>query len=382
MNKKLVLYVTLGIGILFGILILIGIYAPKKTNWNRSFSLNNKNPFDYYILYNELKHLTDAKSVREVKDLEELKKLNSTTDVIFYIDKDNSSSSYVFDEINKLDSLPINLFYSNIDYYNKKHIKKDSVSLELNQKYYKAKYNRYTEFYTFVNNTKTNNKTLGKLVINDSVFTNYYLEKSNKMNIYTHTDAVLFTNFYLLNKDGYSYAKEALKPFNGKNIYWINPDKTYIKTENSSVLSFILSQPELRAAWYILLASMFLYFIFKSKREQKIIPVIQPEKNLSLDFAHAIASMYYESGKPQDIIKKQIDYFYYKIRKQFNVITDDVHDDQFIYILSQKAQISKEEVIEIITELEQLYQNPKSVLKDVNRTYEIIENYKKKAHLL
>ena len=92
--------------------------------------------------------------------------------------------------------------------------------------------------------------------------------------------------------------------------------------------------------------------------------------------------MYYENGKPNDIIKKKIDYFFYTIRKQFNSVTENIFDEQFIYILAQKAQITTEETKHILNELQQLYNKKNASKTDVIKTYHIIENYKNKAQIL
>ncbi len=186
----------------------------------------------------------------------------------------------------------------------------------------------------------------------------------------------------MLQPEGYGYAKEVLKPLNGKNIYWINPNTTYYSPENKSALSFILSQPELKTAWYILLAALFLCYIFQSKRQQKRIAIKEQEKNLSLEYANVIASMYYESGQPTDIITKKIDYFFHDIRKKYSITTDNIFDEHFLFILAQKAQITTEEAKEFITELDQLYHRKNATLKDVKHTYQLLENYKKKAQLI
>ncbi|QTV05138.1 hypothetical protein [Faecalibacter bovis] len=381
MNGKLI-KILVGFFILsIGCLILLAIFSTPKTNWEIKFKKESKSPFGLYILYNDLQHLTGAKKVIEVKNLEDLKDLNPKTDVIFYIDTNNKSSFQVLKEINDLNKREFKLFYADSQNYNSKIIE-ESTKTKINTIELEIYQNRYTNEAKYFNSLK-NVETIGTVTIRDSVFTNFMIEKNNKMVRYTHADPLLFSNFYLLNPEGYAYAKESLKPLNNKNVYWINPDRSYATNDNNlSPLSFILSQPELKAAWYVLLAAIFLYLIFKSKREQKIIPIVNPEKNLSLEYSNVIASMYYESGKPQDIIKKKIDYFYYTLRKQFNIATDNVFDEHFIYVLAQKAQITEAEVVEFITELDNLYQNPKTQLKDVNRTYHIIENYKTKAHII
>ena len=381
MNGKLIKIFLGFFVLLIGSLVLFALLSTPKTNWDSKYKKESKTPFGFYILYQELAELTEAKKVIEIKDLEELNNLNPKTDIIFYIDTNNASSYTVIDEINELNKKDFKIFYADIQNYTSKNIN-ESAKAKINKTELEIYHNRYTNEAKYFKNLK-NVKTIGTVSIRDSIVSNYIIVRNGKIDEYTHADPILFTNFYLLNADGFAYAKETFKPFNGKNVYWINPDRSYSTNDNdASPLSFILSQPELKAAWYVLIGALLLYLIFKSKREQQFIPIVNPEKNLSLEYANVIASMYYESGKPEDIIKKKIDYFYHTLRKQFNVATDNVNDEHFIYVLAQKAQISEDEVKEFVTELHNLYHNPKTLLKDVNRTYQIIENYKKKAHII
>jgi len=380
MSKKLVIFGIGLISLLITLILLVSNYFQPKTNWDHEFGKTNKSPFGLYIFYQELEKITSAKKTVEIKDLNTLAHLNPKTDVIIFINENSKESEFVNDEINKLNSKPFNIFYANVDIQSQA-IEAPSIA-KINHVELKITQNIYTTSAKF-KEEDSKLKTIGTVTINQKEYPNYYVVQNDKMKEYTHVDPILLTNFYLLQKEGYAYSKEVFKPFKGKNVYWVNPDRNYYPSNgNQSVMSYILSQPELKAAWYLLLFTLFLYLIFKSKREQQQIAIVHPEKNLSLEFTNVIASMYYESGKPTDIIKKKIDYFYYSLRKQFNLTTDNIFDEHFIFILAQKGQITEIEAKDFITELHQLYTNPNTTLKDVNRTYHIIENYKNQAHII
>lgn len=381
MRKKQLFVLVAIVALIIGLLITASVFSKTKTDWNKKFGKENKSPFGFYILYNELKQLTQANKVSEIKTLEELKNLDPKTDIIFFINENPNQSTVIVDEINKLYKKPFTIFYAEENQFNTLQTSEKPIIVRIKEFSTNTNYNSYTNKASF-NHTIPTHKALGTVSINDSTYTNYYLNINGKMLEYTHFDPILFSNFYILKENGYLYTKEVFKPLKGKNIYWINPNRTYTQPKSSSALSFILSQPELKTAWYILVFALLLYLIFKSKREQQYIPVVEPEKNLSLDFANVIASMYYESGKPHDIITKKIDYFYHTIRKEFNLSTENIFDENFVFVLAQKAQITTEETVGILTELKNLYENKKTVLKDVHRTHEIIENYKNKAHIL
>jgi len=55
-------------------------------------------------------------------------------------------------------------------------------------------------------------------------------------------------------------------------------------------LKYILSQESLKWAYYILIVSIIVYIIFQGKRKQRVIPLIPPLKNTTLEFVRIIAS--------------------------------------------------------------------------------------------
>ena len=385
MNKKIIIILLIIFGTFVSLLFILSSLAPRKTDWDTKYGIKNKAPFGFYILYKELKTITKAKSVHEIKAIEEITKLNPKEDIIFFINENNIyfDRKIINDSIQKFIAKGGTAFISNTSYQPEiLHVTtQDSILQNINQFQFNSNYNQYTNEAKYYSEAERN-ESLATVTFTHETKTNYILIKENNGKIYEHANPDLYTNLYLLSPKGYQYSKEVFKPFQGKNIYWINPNQPYHVNNENSPLSFVLSQPELRFAWYLLLICLFAYLIFKSKREQKQIPLLIPEENLSLEFANVIASMYYENGKPNDIIKKKIDYFFYTIRKQFNSVTENIFDEQFIYILAQKAQITTEETKHILNELQQLYNKKNASKTDVIKTYHIIENYKNKAQIL
>ncbi len=57
-------------------------------------------------------------------------------------------------------------------------------------------------------------------------------------------------------------------------------------------LRFVLQQPALRQAWYGLLLLALLYLLFRGKRRQAPIPLLDPKENRSLAFLEGVAELY------------------------------------------------------------------------------------------
>ncbi|MEG1198702.1 MAG: hypothetical protein RSD53_04875, partial [Algoriella sp.] len=228
----------------------------------------------------------------------------------------------------------------------------------------------------------SDSEVIGTLNYEGKSYPNYLKIKPKNYNGYYlyHAEPLYFTNYYLLNEDSYFYAKSVLQQLKGRTIIWYNPNKTYASS-NTSTMRFVFSQPALNSAWILLLVLLFIFLIFRSRREQRIIPIYEKEENHTVEFAKTISSLYQENGEIKDIISKKIDYFLYKIRKNFLIETDNLIDKNFIEIVSQKANYTQDEGRKIFEILNHIQHKEQPTQNDLKIVYQIIENYKLKANI-
>ena len=102
-----------------------------------------------------------------------------------------------------------------------------------------------------------------------------------------------------------------------------------------------------------MIVGLLLFIIFKAKREQRIIPIIKPLENSSVEFAKTVGSLYHQHRDYNNLNDKKITYFLTYIRNRYYVNTT-VLDEKLITQLSAKAGKSKEEtkiLIEFILSL-------------------------------
>ncbi len=381
MKKKL--------GILLGAILLIGIFIfsfsklryklPKS--WNVSLYQNSKDPYGLFIMHEELGKLSNGK----MKDLEKLSELKIDpkkakdyavvvlgSEIYFdtvsknllskiaenggivmvadYYDNfgDNTNGKEdVYEETYSTDTPTTDSTESEENMlYNQTININDNFELRTN-KSFKIKKKKEIEHHYFSEIT-SDSEILGTLTYKDRTYPNYLKIKPKDYKGYYlyHAEPLYFTNYYLLNEESYFYAKSALK-----------------------------------AAWITLLVLLFFFLIFRSKREQRIIPIYTKEENHTVEFAKTISSLYQENGEVKDIVSKKIDYFLYKLRKTFLIETDDITNKQFIEIVAQKANLSQEECLEKFTILKNIYQKNQPNEHDLKTVYQIIENYKQKANI-
>ena len=112
-------------------------------------------------------------------------------------------------------------------------------------------------------------------------------------------------------------------------------------------MSYWLSQPALKWAWYLALLGMLIFMIFNAKRRQRVVPIITPLPNTTLDFTKTIGNLYYQEGDHQNIVDKKIIYFLEKIRNEY-LIDTTVLDDNFVKKLHQKTGKNLDDIEKVV----------------------------------
>ncbi len=195
--------------------------------------------------------------------------------------------------------------------------------------------------------------------------------------IYYNLNPIAFTNYYML-KDGMpAYASEVFSYLNDGPVYFDDYGKSGRKVIESP-LRFILSQPTLRWAYYIAILAVLLYMIFVSKRRQRIIPIVEPPKNDTVDFTKTIGSLYYEGRDYSSIINKKIAYFLEKVRANYYLNTEKI-DQDFIKRLSTKSGRSMQQTEDLVNFISRLRSKPmhnENELKQLNKKIDLFFNNK------
>lgn len=220
---------------------------------------------------------------------------------------------------------------------------------------------------------------LGNITLKNTTAPNFIKLKFGKGTFFIHTTPELFTNYYLLNDTTLPIVINTLQYISAKDILWY--DNGYNINDERTPLRFILSQPTLSWAWYLLFFTLLLYLIFQSRREQRSIPIVLPERNRSVDFAKTIGSLYYENGNPGNMIQKKIDYFLFALRKEFNLDTDNLQDEKFLQIIHQRTGIPLEEIKNFFLNIQVAQQNENGTINDLKTLNKRIEAFKVEAKI-
>lgn len=382
---------------------LIEATRKEKIDWRKTFNPNDKIPYGTFVLRNELEGLLpNAPSVipvgKSIYTFLEEQEYDSNATVLFIgakpvlgktgnesllnFVKQGGSAFLVAQGFELPISRALQFGYQEFsEYESGVNFKEDGVSFYLSKdQQNSATFDRVEKFTIF---NKLNEKTttiLGYAKKGNVSVPNFIKVKYGKGLAFIHLEPELFTNYYLLNEKTFPLLYKSLQYVDAKQILWYDglSDAKEVRTP----MRFILSDRALSSSWYLLLIALLLYLIFKSKREQRAVPIVEPEPNLSIEFAKTIGSLYYENGSPGNMVLKKIEYFLFEIRKQYHLDTADLSDKRFIAGLAQRAAMPKQEVELFLEKIIHIQNQTHFSTADLKNIYQLIEQFKQKANLI
>lgn len=137
---------------------------------------------------------------------------------------------------------------------------------------------------------------------------------------------LLFTNYGLLDSNNHLLQLRLISHLAKYPVIRTECYTSPITGEQLSPLRYILSQPPLRWALYMILLGIILFILFTAKRKQRAIPVINPPKDHSLEFIKLIGTLYYQKKGHTDLVRKKFTYFTEQLRREAHIELSDGND--------------------------------------------------------
>jgi len=394
MNKTIKIYIAAMLGVVV-FLVVVDAVRVQPLNWEPTYSLDTKNPFDLYVFDREMKSFFPHQKVEKV-----------TTSPFMYVSEHHEAVNYLVIKptfFNLSDTALINevkngsnLFLSSENmtsnfsdslgvYYRYVESKPnydvtDSAELLLTTKSWKNKnffLKRFSNTYMYIDMDPGKSVILGKTKMKDEVlYPNFIKIKVGKGSIFLHNQPQVFTNFSLLDRPGSAeYVSMILSQIsNSMPVVWLVNDQTTNTGEpiNDSLLSVIFRHPALRAVWLLVFYGLILFILFNVKRRQRIIPVIKPLKNTTVEFVQTIGNLYFQEGNTANIVEKKIVYFLDKIRNKYYIDTQ-LTDITFADKLHKKTGKDKKlinKILEFINNFREQKQASRDDLVYLNKLLE------------
>ena len=395
MNRTAKIYVFVLI-LLFIMFAIIEFSTEKPIDWNKTYSETDKIPYGTFVFYDQLQTLFPESEIENIKvtPFEYFDEYYDWADSSYsiagnyinideYTDIDDVSAQELLDfashgnDVFISTSYPPTRFYDSLNFntdndYDFKgnaefglvnsKLKNDSISIE------KGLNNIY--FSELDSSTTT---VLGYQKFDSIQRINYVRIDHGYGNIYLHLQPVAFTNYQLLKKNNNKYAAAVLSYIPDEDIFYDYHSK--MGTElGSSPMRFVLSQPALRAAWWLALTTLLFFMIFNAKRKQRVVKVIKPLENTTVAFAKTIGNLYYETKDHNNLIDKKITYFLEYIRRVYYLDTQ-VMDEKFIKNLAIKSGKDKELTKKLVDLIVYLKAKPVCTEDDLLKLNNTIEDF-------
>lgn len=176
---------------------------------------------------------------------------------------------------------------------------------------------------------------------------------------YIHTNPLLFTNYFIVQAEGRAYSERVFSYLTPGPIYWDiysqgpgelvdarNGGGGAFGLQEQGPLQFILEQPPLAWAWYLLLGLGLVYLVFRAKRRQRPIPLLPPNQNESLAFLTTIGRLYYQQTTHKKVAEEEAKLFKAYIWERYGLPWRD-DDPAFAKRLAVRAGVEPSLVEEI-----------------------------------
>jgi hypothetical protein len=185
---------------------------------------------------------------------------------------------------------------------------------------------------------------------------NFFRMRYGDGNIFIHTNPLAFTNYFLTKKNKMAYVSGVFSHLNGTDVIWDEYSKVPLRRDDKdydSPLYYILKQPSLKYAWWMMIGFIVLYVIFAARRTQRVIPVLEPKANTSLEYVKLISSLHFQNGNHLDIARKKMKYFQYFIRAKYGIQTQHSLEEQ-IKKLAEKSKVNEQQVRSIFEQYDMI----------------------------
>lgn len=393
--------VKLGLFLLLVVIVVIAvIQAGQKEpiDWRKTYNPKDKIPFGTYVVRQELQHIFPKnKEIEEINEslysfFTDSMRVKQTREELFFIGDYFSPGRAALKElmnfVEKGNTVFLATSYIPDTLASRLHISATEFdAYEVDGSFYyenpvyelaatgiQARYDRPTEsfFFDSLDSTAT---ILGHLVYKDRKFPNFIKVPFGEGVFYFQLDPSIYANYYMLKLENFDLAYISLRHLEGVHLRWY--DGLYNATAETSPLRVILGHPALQWAWYILLLALLLYLVFKSRREQGAIPIVEPEKNQSVAFAETIGSLYYENGSPGDMLQKKIEYFRYSFKKEFHLQEFQPEELEWRKQIALRLGMPEKEITDFFRSLRK-YEETKGSAQDLVHLQGVIEDFKQK----
>lgn len=378
--------IYIGIASILLIIYLVAEYnKPAPVNWKSSLSYQDKIPFGTYLLYHQLNRLFPAASVVQTNKsaTQTFKQIGNGSYIIIAGTANMSKTDY--EAMVKFIERGNDVFISAFNFNAKLA---DTLKLETSAEYRdtstalnftspSVKFSHPVRFdHDMSNQYFLRFDTTKAVVLGQNQFghSNYLCYKFGKGKLLLLANPHLLSNYSLLQLKGSKYAETALSYLSAPpTVYW-DLYQNHEVVIDESPLRVIFAHDGLRWAYYVSLISLLIFSIYETKRRQRVIPVIEPLANATVDFVKMVGKIYYEQRDNKNISNKLITYFAESLRNDYQLKLAPA-DALFREQMARKTGVDESLVQELLNFISRIASQNKVSDHDLIKLNQLIQNF-------
>jgi hypothetical protein len=388
------------LALIFIAVIVLQYMQPKPINWTRTYFKKDKIPFGCYAIFNLLENNFAKKVTTNKQTLYSLNAEMAESNQTLILIDDNV-------ELSKLDVKSLFSFLKkgntvlictsnfskalkdtfNIDVQENWITKSTSIDSLLTKRAFEVQYTQpknnllksyvyptiatesyFTKFDTTLFKVSSVNKQHQPVLLEANI-------GKGKLVLSSLPD--VFGNLFIVNHVNRFYAYTLLSKVKNNTIIWDENYKTH-NVQQKGIFQFIFNNDALYMGYCIAIIGLLFFMVFEMKRKQRVIPIIKPLQNSTLEFVDVISHVYFNSKNHKYIAEEKIAYFYFDVRKKFSVNTT-LMNDEFYNTIHHLSGIELDTVKKLFSYCENLKQAPSLTEQDLLELNTRITNFKLKS---
>ncbi len=171
----------------------------------------------------------------------------------------------------------------------------------------------------------------------------------------------LFTNYFILENS--RATNHLLSNINTEKIVFASK-YLMLKRSDDSIFRNIYKNRALKSIFIILFVLFVLFFVFGAKRQQRVIPIIAPLRNSSLDFAKLTGRMYFLRGNHRDLCLKKASYLKDYLTQSHFIQFADQDTGHLYQVIAAKTNVEVQIVHKLFNRMEQIAKNKSNITEE------------------
>ena len=192
---------------------------------------------------------------------------------------------------------------------------------------------------------------------------------------------LVFTNYGVMDSDARKLLEYMSSFFKGRKLYRLYEEKNKksVMEEEDGDFKYIMSQPPLKWAFYIILGLLFIYMVFNSRRRMKAIPVHKIDEDTTLQFAKVLGTFYYHQDNHVPFLMKKYDKLKSTLQSRYGWDVEKMEASDLINRLYVITGIRKDRIAKLFILIREYGQDAHviSAKKDIIEYIEIIKEIEK-----